>query len=263
MTFSLLREPAALMMLALSVYAAPAPATAQLSFKSASPDNGPAPSHLEAVAFDAARGRLVVFGGSRQPTPNTWADSDETWEWDGARWHRMATPPSDVGARRGHGFAYELSARRVVLVGGVRTKAGTKDDEPLDDTWFYDGQMWTRGPSAPLMSGHHLVYAGTDNGVLLLGYAGREAYQPRRLTLWRLTPNGWTFIDSAGPTMSSHVRAAYDTKRGVLVVPVLNDSVARVWEWNGRTWRSQTAAGPARRTRHMLAFDAKAGHTLL
>ena len=263
MTLSLLREPAALTTLALFAFTVPGPATTQLSFKNTSPDEAPAPSHLEAVAFDAARGRLVVFGGSRQPTPNTWADSDETWEWDGARWHRMPPPPSDVGARRGHAFGYDPTTQRIVMVGGVRAKPGTKDDEPLDDTWFYDGRTWTRGPSAPLMSGHHTIHAGNGNGLLLLGYSGREAYHPRRLTMWRLTPNGWTFVDSAGPMMASHVRAAYDPKRGVLVVPVLNDSTTRVWEWNGRTWRSQAAAGPTRRTRHMLTFDAKAGHTLL
>ena len=247
----------------LALFAVPAPARTQPPLETPSRGEAPAPSHLEAAAFDAARGRLVVVGGSRQPTPNTWADSDETWEWDGARWHRMPAPPGDVGARRGHGLGYDPSTQRIVLVGGVRARAGTKDDEALDDTWFYDGRTWTRGPTAPVMSGHHVVHTGNVNGLLLLGYSGREAYHPRRLVLWRLTPNGWTFVDSAGPMMASHVRAAYDANRGVLVVPVLDDSIARVWEWNGKTWRSHTAAGPARRTRHMLAFDAKTRHTFL
>ena len=50
---------------------------------------GPAPSHLEAVAFDGVRRRLVLFGGSRRPGDSAWVESNETWEWDGLRWQRI------------------------------------------------------------------------------------------------------------------------------------------------------------------------------
>jgi catechol 2,3-dioxygenase-like lactoylglutathione lyase family enzyme len=223
----------------------------------------PAPSHLEAVAFDAARRRLVLFGGSRQGTDNKWADLNETWEWDGTRWHAIATVAGEPGARRAHALAYDPGERRVVLVGGVRSRPDGKGDDAFDDTWTFDGRRWERGPAAPVMSGHALVYSSADRTMLLLGYLGREQYEPRRLVVWRRAPNGWAFADSTGPELTGLVRAAYDTRRSVLVVPVLHGSTPRVWEWDGRRWRDIGAPGPAPRSRHVVAYDSRSGHVVL
>ena len=53
--------------------------------------NGPALGHA-AAAFDAARGVLVVTGGSRrlEPGPDGQVASRVTWEYDGRRWTKRA-----------------------------------------------------------------------------------------------------------------------------------------------------------------------------
>ena len=99
------------------------------------------------MAFDAHRNRLVLHGGTRQIDGKPWSDSAETWEWDGKRWEALPTLPDGPGPRRGHALGYDPSQRRVVLVGGVRARAAAAGDDPLDDTWFYDGGRWTRGPT--------------------------------------------------------------------------------------------------------------------
>ena len=228
----------------------------------ASTTDAPAPTHLEAVAFDAARRRLVLFGGARL-VDSTWTDQNETWEWDGRRWHAMPPLTDAPAARRGHALAYDPGERRVVLVGGVRTRAGSTSDDAFDDTWTYDGQQWARGPSLPVMSGHGLVHDAAGRTMLLLGYTGRETHAARRLVIWRRTPNGWTFADSSGPMLVGLVRAAYDVKRSVLVVPVLRDSASRVWEWNGTRWRDVDAPGPTPRSRHALAYDTRTARVVL
>jgi hypothetical protein len=50
------------------------------------PLTGPTPGRraLHAMAYDAARGRTVLFGGNGDGRV-----LDDTWEWDGARWHRV------------------------------------------------------------------------------------------------------------------------------------------------------------------------------
>lgn len=228
----------------------------------ASAADAPAPSHLEAVAFDAARRRLVLFGGSRRPD-SVWVESNDTWEWDGAQWHLMPLVRDEPGPRRAHALAYDPGERRVVLVGGVRTRDSGIGDDTFDDSWTYDGRRWERGPAIPIMSGHGLVYDASARTMLLLGYVGREVHDARRLVVWRRTPNGWAFADSAGPRIAGLVRAAYDTRRSVLVVPVLNGSSSRVWEWNGTRWRDVDAPGPSPRSRHALAYDGRSGRVVL
>ena len=53
-------------------------------------ETGPAPRVMGAMAWDARREVIVMFGGR-----NGWPDGDlnDTWEWDGTRW-REITPPS-------------------------------------------------------------------------------------------------------------------------------------------------------------------------
>ena len=253
----------AFVLLAACILSAPGEASTRREGAQATAVDGPAPSHLEAVAFDAARRRLVLFGGSRRDRDSAWVDSNDTWEWDGARWRLATSSSGDPGARRGHALAYDPAERRVVLAGGVRTRAGENGDEALDDTWTYDGRHWARGPALPVMSGHALVYAARERAMLLLGNAGREAEQPRRLVIWRRTADGWTFADSTGPRTVGLVRAAYDVKRSVLVVPVLHGPTPRVWEWDGERWRDLDAPGPGRRSRHAVAYESRTGRVVI
>ena len=54
-----------------------------------------------AMAWDAARKRIVLFGGD---TPG--ARLADTWEWDGAFWARR-TPTTSPPARGGHMMAFD------------------------------------------------------------------------------------------------------------------------------------------------------------
>ena len=76
-----------------------------------------------ALAYDSARGRVVLFGG----TASLLTLSD-TWEWNGNVWTRQ-TPAVSPPARIGHALAYDVARGRVVLFGG-HGPGGT-----LSDTW--------------------------------------------------------------------------------------------------------------------------------
>jgi len=45
---------------------------------------GPGSRFMHAMAYDAARGRVVLYGGGSSD-----ASFDDTWEWDGGRWLRV------------------------------------------------------------------------------------------------------------------------------------------------------------------------------
>jgi hypothetical protein len=117
---------------------------------------GPVPARRRSgVAYDRARGRVVLFGGS---APNDLAETweletilfggggttfqqlSETWEWDGVNWSQLSPPVSPPG-RGGAFLIYVPALGGLVLCGR----------EPLSDfnSWLWDGTNWTRLP-APL-----------------------------------------------------------------------------------------------------------------
>src|SRR5258705_284741 len=70
----------------------------------------------QGMAFDSARGVIVLFGGNTNG-----AYSDETWEWNGTVWtQRMVSGPS---GRSQHRIAYDSGRAVTVLFGGYNNGA--------------------------------------------------------------------------------------------------------------------------------------------
>jgi hypothetical protein len=86
---------------------------------------GPGPLVHHAMTYDAARDRVVVFGGSQGG-----GVTDATWEWDGLRWTRIASAASGPSARTGARMAYDAARKVSILYGG----------DGRDDTWSWDGR---------------------------------------------------------------------------------------------------------------------------
>ena len=83
------------------------------------------------MAYDAARGVTILFGGS--------VNDGDTREWDGVRWAQVAAE-DDGGpsARYYHAMAYDSERGVTVLFGG----AGPAGPSGLGDTWEWDGVRW-------------------------------------------------------------------------------------------------------------------------
>jgi hypothetical protein len=100
-----------------------------------------------AMAYDAARGRVVIFGGD-------WPATNGMWEWDGAGWSPVvysgiAPPPLENQA---HGMVYDPARQALLMYGGFDRPASTT----RDDLWIYSVQDRFRLPSVQ----------GACNGVL-------------------------------------------------------------------------------------------------
>jgi hypothetical protein len=78
------------------------------------------------MAYDAARNRVVLFGGD----DNSPGYLGDTWEWDGSTWVAVASTTSP-NARYGHAMVYDESDQRVVLFGGDNNASGL-----LAETWI-------------------------------------------------------------------------------------------------------------------------------
>jgi hypothetical protein len=165
------------------------------------PITSPPARDLHAMAFDATRGVVVMFGG----TDAAGAQRNDTWEWDGSTWTQVvsAFPPA---AREGHVMAFHPSNGFVYMLGGW-----TGGFTPISNqVWVYDGStgQWTNQPVVmPTALAYHvggydpvtdaIVWGGgTGNGPVPVSGAWR--YNPGSPIVSIGTPIGGTSFTRYG-----------------------------------------------------------------
>lgn len=79
-----------------------------------------------AMAYDAATGTAVLFGGDQSGS-----GSVDTWTWNGTTWTRQA-PAVHPSARDFAAMAYDAATSTVLLFGG-----GTPGGYDIGDTWIW------------------------------------------------------------------------------------------------------------------------------
>jgi hypothetical protein len=207
-----------------------------------------------ALAFDAARGKAVLFGGADGA-----ARLADTWEWDGVTWleqHPTNSPP----ARRGHAMVYDVARGETLLFGG-NASGGL-----LGDQWRWDGARWAEVAPAtapPRRTEFSLAYDADRERVVLFGGLG----DPGRLAdVWEWDGSAW--VDRTPPTVyapaaRSGATMVYDAARRRVVVfggqgdaGGLNDS----WDWDGTVWAPVMPAQlPPPRHHQAMTYDASRG----
>jgi hypothetical protein len=213
-----------------------------------------------AMAYDAARKVVVLFGGHYVDDGHKYLN--DTWTWDGVVWRQMATtsPPS---ARANHTMAYDASRQRVVLFGGSYFAGST---HYLGDTWEWNGSSWTQvsttGPSA--RSGHAMVYNGQRARVMLFGGANESVQQMN--DTWEWNGTAWSQQTGAGPSARVKAAMTYDNlrQRMVLFGGERYDSGQAKWVRLGDTWLWDSvgkwkvvipSVSPSARAHAAMAFD--------
>ena len=106
------------------------------------------------------------------------------------------------------------------------------------------------------------------SGRLVLLNGGPETGKPAAdpLELWTWNGVAWTQLASDGPRWRNFASAAYDARRGVIVLHggVRPDAaLADTWEWDGADWSEHSGDGPGAREGAALAFDAARGVCVL
>src|SRR5437773_2395211 len=75
----------------------------------------PAPRLYSAMAYDAAHGQVVLFGG--YSCTLVCGPANDTWVWDGTNWTQKS-PANSPPVRAYHTMAYDAARARVTLFGG-------------------------------------------------------------------------------------------------------------------------------------------------
>ncbi len=217
----------------------------------------PNPTVWHSLAFDQARGRLVLAIGQYNG-----AVASDTWEFNGSIWEPKGL--HFPGGGYGHSAAYDFNRGRVLLLVG---------DKILE----WDGSSWSELTigSSPSSRFESLLYFDTANqrlgvyggGVIREGSAG---YLPRGdLLEWDGNlGNPWIVRANSGPALVFQHAMAYDRARHRTVSfsgYQANSSVmpAETWEYDGTIWSLRASGGPAARSFHAMAYDAHRARTVL
>ncbi|MBK8974901.1 MAG: hypothetical protein IPM29_03165 [Planctomycetes bacterium] len=205
---------------------------------------------LSPMAYDAGRGRIVMFGarsGETQLEP--WGSySDETWEWDGTRWIERS-PAHRPPPLSGVGLAYDMARRRIVLFGGAVEVPGGMTT--VNDTWTWDGVDWTRqdpATSPPVRWAHSMAYDALRQQVVLFGGSTGSDF---RDDTWTWDGVDWTRQNPATTVPPAHALSGmvYDEARQQVVMVggwAAGGPMADVWAWTGTDWTSMPSLPQAR-----------------
>jgi hypothetical protein len=214
-------------------------------------DIGPPPRLQHAMAYEAARQRVLLFGGNGGGVA-----MGDTWQWDGDGWSQL----TDTGpfARSGHALAYDSRRSRVMLFGG------TIEGQPMADTWEWDGSDWLEvgNEEPPARQGHGLAFDEARSRIVMFGGVGGEGLQSLGDT-WEFDGTQWTQVADFGPPPCVDLALTFSGS-GVLLyggVGSLSPSDSQpvfgtTWEWTGAQWRVRQDIGPGPRVGHAMAFDA-------
>jgi hypothetical protein len=141
----------------------------------------PSPRYNAAMAFDAAHGRSLLFGGY------SGVREGDTWTWDGTIWTQVAT--SGCTPRNGHSMAYDDGRQVIVLFGGYN---GAR----LGDTWEWNGFAWSQrsvtGPSGRQYVG--LTYHDERHRIMLFGGQVEGCSYCREDDTWEWDGAIWTLL---------------------------------------------------------------------
>jgi hypothetical protein len=229
---------------------------AQVNWQRLTPQQSPSARDFSPMAYDTARGRCVLFGGSP-------AFLNDTWEFDGTNWlyrQPATTIPPDS---EGHGMAYDIHRQRTVKFGGLGGGTGY-------DTYEWDGFDWqlARPPNSPFARiDMAMAYDAARRRVVLFG--GITLTVQVRNDTWEWDGTNWQQrTPAASPIARTGSAMAYDARRQRIVLfggwnrvqPLLNDT----WEWDGSSWLRMTPLrSPSARYSHTMCYDEQRSRIVL
>jgi hypothetical protein len=224
---------------------------------------------FSASAYDANRNRVILFGGFSNTPLN------DTWEWTGYNWTQVCTSAACIASRPvgrwGTVGAFDSAVGNFVVFGGLN--GGTTYDE----TWGYDGNVWSQKCTACVTNSTkpsaRTGAAGAFDAsrlrtVIFGGATGNTANQET----WEWNGASWGRVCSVAPCASTlpaarqYASMVYDSTRRVLMLYGGQDAKAPgtllgdTWEYNGAipSWTLRQATPPgalAGRIGATLAYD--------
>ena len=210
----------------------------------------PPARYEHAMAYDDARGEVVMIGGFDR---NGFALND-TWVWNGSNWTQKfpSTSPSP-SITVNHTIVYDAARREIVM-------------HAWDQTWVWNGSNWIQRFPATSPAPRAIVSMAYDTAraeVVLFG--GAQFYNDT----WIWNGSNWIRkFPATSPAPRAGAGMAYDILAGEMVLyggfwldpnnpgQTLTD-YNDTWVWNGSNWTQKfSTASPPTLTEMGMAYDA-------
>lgn len=220
--------------------------------------HGPAPVARSgaALAYDAADGYTVQFGGCGAHM----CPLSDTWKFQAGTWTNLTSQLSLAPSpRTGAAFVYDSRDGYLLLFGGTGS-AG-----PLSDTWKFVHGAWSpvtlTGGSPPARSFGMVSYDANSGLVLLFG--GVNGADTPMGDTWTYSAGVWTQLTNlAGPSPPARSAAgfAFDATDGISLLfggtSTTGAPLGDTWSFANGHWANLTLPGaPSARSGSVLVYD--------
>ena len=223
---------------------------------------GPSARYHAALAYDATRQRVVLFGGESGVFPNITVLTD-TWEWDGTTWTQRAT--TGPSTRVHQSIAFDRARGRVVLFGGFNSAS----QQELRDIWEWDGTSWQQSSVSGASNTIALGVAYDEKTAATYLYSRAASGGAPTASRWNGTV--LTAAASAAPPCVPVPRqfTALGSNPGGFLLYVHSCDLAgtatqpQSWRWDGSTWTQVAGTQPSLRYNSAMAYDRDRGRVVL
>jgi hypothetical protein len=224
---------------------------------------GGLPRSVGYPVFDAARGRVVVFGTDFGTNGSVANDHYRAYEWNGA-WqaHELAT---DSGLATITGAVFDHTRNVTVLVGNPAFIG--PPGQPFTVS-YRGGRFGVPIQGVPVRPYAGFVDDAARGGILAFGGSGTASFTVVD-TMWRWNGSLWSVVNqpSLRPSPRQNPALVFDPLRQRVVLFGGSDGVSNplsdTWTWDGQVWQQMATSGPAPRERAGFAFDPQSGACLL
>jgi hypothetical protein len=155
----------------------------------------PPARHRGAMVYLDSSERSLLFGGQG----DTGGFLGDTWTYSGRRWRQVPSEGAAPSPRCGHCMAFDEQAGVAVLFGGINP-----DDNPLGDTWLWDGTSWKKvsGTGPPARRYAAFTYDPELKGCFLQGGAEDDHGRRTFRDAWLFQENTWKQLGKSFDTDS-------------------------------------------------------------
>jgi hypothetical protein len=196
------------------------------------PAASPPARHNADLAYDAATGQVIMFGGYDG------SYLGDTWAWNGTTWTQL-TPATSPSPRDSESMTYDAATQTIVLFGGFSSATGR-----LGDTWSFNGTTWTQLTPATspgiVTIAWQAAYDPAAQQVLIFGGDLGSGHLQNLTWAWNGTT--WTQLTPAtSPPDRAYGSLAYDPATQAILLYGGNNTRGAYpsgpWRWDGTTWQ--------------------------
>lgn len=207
------------------------------------PTESPSARNGQAMVYDAARQRVLIFGGAVHEMDGSTQKAkavDDMWAYGTDRTWTQLTPATRPPVRAYAAAAYDRAHDRFLLYGG------TNYTDDLHDTWEFDGTTWHQlATDTPKLSAAVMAYDEARDRVLLLGNVTTTTANTVEMYVWE--SNAWQKkTPEKIPACVTQSRMVWQESNGKVLLLGGgcggSSAKAETWEWDGTDWTQVTFA---------------------